>query len=71
MRNVDAKCANGKCSLACQTDIECGNPKAYHFYSCVKNECVYVGCEKDKDCELFTTGGSDAGGVTIGHYVCK
>jgi hypothetical protein len=61
-RNVEATCGtDGKCIVPCQTDLECGNPKSYSFFSCVQNQCVYVGCETDKDCRLLATGPSDAG----------
>jgi len=64
-RNVEAKCDSsqngGTCIIPCQTDLECGNPKDYNFYSCVNSQCVYVGCQSDKDCELYLTGGSDSG----------
>jgi hypothetical protein len=73
-RNVEAKCGtDGKCIVPCQTDLECGNPKAYSFYSCVNSQCTYTGCQSDKDCELYLTGGSDAG-LPFGsrtHVVCR
>ncbi|MEO8801336.1 MAG: hypothetical protein ABI551_25830 [Polyangiaceae bacterium] len=76
-RNVEAHCDQGagQCIVPCQTDLECGNPKDYNFYSCIENQCVYVGCDSDKDCELYLTGGSDAGissGTSLGgttHHV--
>lgn len=72
-RNVEATCGtNGKCKVPCQTDLECGNPKDYAFFSCIRNECTYTGCQNDKDCRLFLTGPSDAS--TIGpneHIVCR
>lgn len=72
-RNVEARCGtNGKCKVPCQTDLECGNPKDYSFFSCIRNECTYVGCQSDKDCRILLTGPSDAS--TIGpneHVVCR
>lgn len=74
-RNVEATCGtDGKCIVPCQTDLECGNPKAYNFYSCINRQCVYVGCASDKDCLLYYTGFSDAGianpnGKT--HVLCR
>jgi len=75
-RNVEATCGtDGKCIIPCQTDLECGSPKAYQFYSCINRQCVYVGCASDKDCELYLTGGSDAGIPSSGsvptHIVCR
>ena len=52
-RNVEATCGtDGKCVVPCQTDLECGNPKDYRFYSCIAGKCTYMGCGNDKDCEL-------------------
>ncbi|MEO6573684.1 MAG: hypothetical protein ABIP89_07595 [Polyangiaceae bacterium] len=59
--NVEAKCGKDtKCTVPCQTDLECGNPKEYSFYSCINSTCTFTGCESDKQCELYLTGGSDA-----------
>ena len=72
-RNVDARCGtDGKCIVPCETDLECGNPTSYTFFSCIEKECTYVGCESDKDCRIFLFGTSDAS--TLGpkqHAVCK
>ena len=72
-RNVDARCGtDGKCIVPCETDLECGNPTNYTFFSCIEKECTYVGCESDKDCRIFLFGTSDAS--TLGpkqHAVCK
>lgn len=78
-RNVEATCGtDGKCIIPCQTDLECGNPTGYAFFSCIANQCVYTGCDSDKDCRLFfegpggvssSSGGSDA--VDNRHYVCR
>jgi hypothetical protein len=60
-KNVEAKCGKDtKCTVPCATDLECGNPKDYSFYSCINSVCTYTGCDSDKDCELYITGGSDA-----------
>ncbi len=76
-KNVEAHCDTsqngGTCIVPCQTDLECGNPKDYNFYSCINSQCVYVGCQSDKDCELYITGGSDAGFSGLGaneHVEC-
>ena len=78
-RNVQAHCDssqnNGTCIIPCQTDLECGNPTDYSFYSCIKNQCVYVGCDNDKECELYLNagGGTDAGFSGLGaneHVQC-
>jgi Cys-rich repeat protein len=72
-RNVEATCGtDGNCIVPCQTDLECGNPKAYSFFSCIQNQCIYTGCQSDKDCRLLFSGPSDAS--TIGpkqHVVCR
>ncbi len=72
-RNVEATCGtDGKCIVPCQTDLECGNPKDYSFFSCINHQCTYTGCQSDKDCRLFLLGPSDAS--TLGpkeHIVCR
>jgi Cys-rich repeat protein len=71
-RHVDATCDAGGCVVACQSDIECGNPQDYNFYSCINHSCTYVGCTSDKDCELAYTHGADAsplGGKQ--HFACQ
>jgi hypothetical protein len=72
-RNVEATCGtDGKCIVPCTTDLECGNPKAYSFFSCIDHQCTYTGCQSDKDCRLLYTGASDAS--TLGpkqHVVCR
>ncbi len=72
-RNVEATCGtDGKCIVPCQTDLECGNPKNYSFFSCLQNQCVYTGCGTDKDCRLFLTGPSDSGTLPAKqHVVCR
>ena len=78
-RHVSAKCGNGMlnggCVVPCQTDLECGTPDDYNFYSCFGGTCTFIGCQSDKDCELYGTAGlGDAGGGGIGHhshYVCQ
>lgn len=75
-RNVEATCGtDGKCIVPCQTDLECGNPKAYSFFSCLRNQCVYMGCQSDKDCRLLLESSSSVdSGVTLGpkqHVVCR
>jgi len=68
-RNVEATCGkDGKCVVACQTDLECGNPKDYSFYSCISGQCTYVGCASDKECELYM-GSSGTG--SQGRVVCR
>lgn len=56
-RNVEATCGtDGKCIVPCTTDLECGNPKNFKFFSCVSGQCLYLGCESDKDCRLMLEG---------------
>jgi len=66
-RNVTAVCKSNECVVPCQTDLECGNPQDYKFYSCIKNQCIYVGCQSDKECQLYL------GGTTHGNQqvVCR
>lgn len=52
-KNVQAVCTAGACTVPCQTDLECSSPKDFQFYSCISNQCTYVGCESDKECELY------------------
>jgi hypothetical protein len=66
-RNVEATCGtDGKCIVPCATDLECGNPKGYTFFSCVAGQCLFLGCETDKDCRLlfFGTGSSTSSSST-------
>lgn len=53
--NVEATCnaEEGRCVVPCQTDLECGSSQDYKFYSCIQNECVYTGCESDKECQFY------------------
>lgn len=68
-KNVTAKCGgDGTCVVPCSTDLECGNPENYNFYSCIKNQCVYVGCKTDKECELYM---GQTGNPTKGKIVCQ
>jgi hypothetical protein len=72
--NVEATCGtDGQCITPCQTDLECGNPKDYSFYSCINNQCTYTGCNSDKECEFYFKNGSsssvDAGAQT--KYLCR
>lgn len=69
-RNVDARCAtDGTCIVPCETDLECGNPTDYSFFSCIDKRCTYVGCESDKDCRLFLTDASTLPGKQVA--VCR
>jgi len=73
--SVEAKCnaTTQKCTVPCQTDLECGSSQDYNFYSCISNECVYTGCDSDKECELYfqrsgaTTSGTNNGGTQNGN----
>lgn len=69
-RNVDARCTiDGKCNIPCESDLECGDPTSYTFFSCIDKLCTYVGCDSDKDCRLFYTGASDASVLPQGQQV--
>jgi hypothetical protein len=87
-RNVEATCGTDrKCIVPCQTDLECGNPKGYTFFSCVQGQCLFMGCETDKDCRLLfgstsssssssstssTSSSSSTGGIGgTTHVVCR
>ncbi len=73
-RNVQATCrTDGTCVVPCQTDLECGSPMNYTFYSCVTGFCQYTGCQDDKECALYYSGGSDASlnFGTHSHIVCR
>jgi hypothetical protein len=72
-RNVDAICGtDGKCIVPCASDLECGDPTSYSFFSCIEKQCTYVGCESDKDCRLFYSGPSDASVLPTGtQVVCR
>ena len=67
-RNVEASCGtDGKCIVPCTTDLECGSPRNFRFFSCVSGQCLYLGCESDKDCRLLlegTSGTSSSSGST-------
>ncbi|HEU4538246.1 MAG TPA: hypothetical protein VFS00_29190, partial [Polyangiaceae bacterium] len=52
-RNALATCVEGECVEPCQTDTECGTSDAWNFRACVEGSCAYVGCESDKECQLF------------------
>ncbi len=43
----DEECIGGHCGPVCESDTECGL-----FESCKNNECVYVGCQTDRECIL-------------------
>lgn len=59
--NVEATCGtDGKCISPCTTDLECGNPKSYKFFSCVGGQCLYLGCGTDKDCRLMLRGANES-----------
>lgn len=71
-RNVEATCGtDGKCIVPCQTDLECGNPKGYSFFSCIENKCLYMGCESDKDCRLMLNSSSEESLSSKQHVVCR
>ena len=71
-RNVEAKCgSDGKCIQPCETDLECGSPKEYSFFSCIDHQCTYTGCDSDKDCLLAAQGLVDAAPPPRVRYVCR
>ncbi len=57
-RNALATCAvaTGTCVEPCQSDAECGDADAWNFRACLEGSCVYVGCETDKECQLYLSG---------------
>lgn len=70
--NVEALCQNKKCVVPCQTDLECGNPTDYKFFSCIDKQCVYVGCESDKECQFYVgNSGTPIPGSKPPQIACK
>jgi hypothetical protein len=69
--NVESTCGtDGKCIIPCATDLECGSPTSYQFFSCINRQCTFVGCQSDKDCELYL--GLDGGtSANKNHPVCR
>jgi hypothetical protein len=68
--NVEATCGtDGGCQLACLSDIECSNPRAFKFFACIGGSCIDVGCETDKDCALRAGAAPGPGVGTIA--VCR
>ncbi len=43
----DEECIAGRCGPECEVDSECSV-----FETCQENECVYVGCQSDRECVL-------------------
>jgi len=41
------QCMNGRCGPVCERDTQCSL-----FETCQANECVYVGCQSDRECVL-------------------
>jgi hypothetical protein len=70
-KNVEAVCKDKKCVVPCQTDLECGNPQEYRFYSCIRNQCIYVGCESDKECQLYLGQSFNPGTGQKHEIVCR
>jgi hypothetical protein len=71
-KNVTATCAkDGTCVVPCQSDLECGNPEEYRFFSCIANQCIYVGCGSDKECQLYLGTNVGPGGTKHTQIVCR
>jgi hypothetical protein len=43
----DEQCTNGRCGPECEVSTQCAK-----FEACMANECVYVGCQSDRECVL-------------------
>lgn len=57
-RNALATCGtDGVCVEPCQSDPECGTSDAWNFRACLEGRCTYVGCETDKECQLYLAQG--------------
>lgn len=70
-RNVEAKCgADARCTVPCATDLECGSPTSYGFFSCIDRRCTYVGCQSDKECRLAYGSNYDGGAPRV-TFVCR
>jgi len=53
-KNALAVCVDQKCLEPCQTNLECGDPEhGFTFKACINGQCTYVGCETDKECQLY------------------
>lgn len=48
----DEPCLAGRCGPECEQDTQCGL-----FEACQGSECVYVGCQTDRECVLGATPG--------------
>jgi hypothetical protein len=59
----DETCEKGLCHKPCKQNEECGL-----FEECSKGDCVYVGCQTDRECILAASRGSQGGtGGTSGN----
>jgi hypothetical protein len=55
--DANETCEKGRCEKPCEHDEECGL-----FEACDAGECVYVGCNDDKECILAAARGQDGVG---------
>jgi hypothetical protein len=46
----DVECVDGHCGPECEVDTQCSL-----FETCQGNECVFVGCQSDRECVLSAT----------------
>jgi hypothetical protein len=59
--DANETCEKGRCEKPCEHDEECGL-----FEMCDNGDCVYVGCNDDKECILAAARGLDGVGGTNG-----
>jgi hypothetical protein len=59
--DANETCEKGRCEKPCEHDEECGL-----FEACDAGDCVYVGCNDDKECILAAARGQDGVGGTNG-----
>jgi hypothetical protein len=72
--NVLAACdlVTGTCAEPCESDPECSDGTGdWNFRSCIDKRCVYVGCETDKECQIYMgEGGPPLPGEAQRDIVC-
>jgi hypothetical protein len=71
MRDPRARCSDddGRCTVKCQTDAECGSPFTGALRACHEGTCEDIGCDSDVECRarLYT----EANGELYERAVCR